>query len=277
MKYDPIKTQLGKTFNKSAFLRKLFYSLLDLLLLRTWHVKYAIRKHLSCKRKDTLNILDAGMGFGQYSYYLARKFHTWNIKGIDVKEKQIADCNAFFAKIKRNNAFFVFGNLVCLDEINKYDFILSVDVMEHIEEDNLVFSNFYCAMKDGGMLLISTPSDKGGSDVQHNHEDEHSFVGEHVRNGYNINAIQLQLKKAGFSKTEAFYTYSPLGIIAWKLSMKFPISMLNVSKLFYLLLPIYYFLFFPLCLLLNVFDVHCRHQKGAGLIVKAWKRNVSIF
>jgi hypothetical protein len=39
MQYDPIKKTLGTVFNKTPFLRILFYRLLDLLLLRTWHVK----------------------------------------------------------------------------------------------------------------------------------------------------------------------------------------------------------------------------------------------
>jgi 2-polyprenyl-3-methyl-5-hydroxy-6-metoxy-1,4-benzoquinol methylase len=272
MKYDPVKRQLGNGFNKSPFLRKLFYALLDILLLRTWHVKRAIRQHLSDRRKEPLHALDAGMGFGQYSYYLARNFRAWSVKGVDVKEEQVADCNAFFSKIHFKNASFTIGNLTRLEEKERYDFILSVDVMEHIEEDNLVFSNFYNAMKEGGMLLISTPSDQGGSDVHHHHEDEHSFVDEHVRNGYNISTIQLQLKKAGFSKTEAQYTYGIPGKIAWKLSMKYPILMLNASKLFFILLPLYYSIFFPLCLILNGFDLRGKHRTGTGLIVKAWKK-----
>jgi len=272
MKYDPVKKQLGNTFNKSPFLRKLFYELLDLLLLRTWHVKRAIRQHLSNRRKEQLHVLDAGMGFGQYSYYLARKFRQWNIRGIDVKAEQVDDCNMFFTKTNLKNASFATGDLTRLDEKEQYDFILSVDVMEHIKDDNLVFSNFYNAMKDNGMLLISTPSDQGGSDVHHHHEDEHSFVDEHVRNGYNISAIQLQLKKAGFTYTEASYSYGIPGKIAWKLSMKYPIQMLNISKFFFILLPVYYLIFFPLCLILNGFDLCCKHRTGTGLIVKAWKK-----
>jgi len=38
MQYDPIKRSLGNVFNKSPFLRKTFYRLLDLLLLRAWHI-----------------------------------------------------------------------------------------------------------------------------------------------------------------------------------------------------------------------------------------------
>ena len=64
MEYDPIKQSLGKAFNSTPALRRLFYKLLDLLLLRTWHVKKEIREW-SRGRKGPANILDAGMGFGQ--------------------------------------------------------------------------------------------------------------------------------------------------------------------------------------------------------------------
>ena len=57
----------------------------------------------------------------------------------------------------------------CSAILNIYNIILSVDVMEHIEEDVLVFQNFYKSLKNNGVLLISTPSDKGGSDVHNDH------------------------------------------------------------------------------------------------------------
>ncbi len=111
-----------------------------------------------------------------------------------------------------------------------YDIILSVDVMEHIEEDELVFRNFYRALKPGGIILISTPSDKGGSDV-HN-DEEQSFIDEHVRDGYSIDEISQKLTHAGFNNIKASYTYGKPGNISWRLSMKYPVEMLNISKAF---------------------------------------------
>ena len=43
MQYDPVKRQLGSVFKRSPFLRRLFYRLLDLLLLRAWHVHRELR------------------------------------------------------------------------------------------------------------------------------------------------------------------------------------------------------------------------------------------
>lgn len=268
MQYDPIKRTLGKVFNKSPLLRILFYRLLDLLLLRTWHVKRAIRIWAKGKCKD-IQILDAGSGFGQYSFYLSKKNKNWKIIGADVKEEQVEDCNVFFKKIKRSNVSFRIEDLTIFSEEGTYDLILSVDVMEHILEDNQVFKNFHTSLKPGGMVLISTPSDQGGSDV-HDHDHE-SFIDEHVRDGYNINEVQEKLKLAGFKRTDARYNYGIPGKISWKVSMKYPIIMLNFSKLFFVVLPFYYLVTFPFSMILNYLDVHLTHKTGTGLIVKAWK------
>jgi hypothetical protein len=109
----------------------------------------------------------------------------------------------------------------------------------------------------------------GGSDV---HDDgETSFIEEHVRDGYGIDEIEEKCKRAGFSKVEARYSYGAPGKISWKLSMKYPMLLLNKSKAFFIILPFYYLVTMPFSLLLNVFDVNGTHSTGTGLIVKAWK------
>jgi SAM-dependent methyltransferase len=269
MQYDPIKRFLGKLFSKTPFLRIVFYKLLDLLLLRTWHVKREIRAWGEC-RKGKQRILDAGSGFGQYSFFLSGMNKNWSVEAVDVKEEQVADCNAFFNRIGRMNVDFSTADLTTFSEHDMYDMILSVDVMEHILEDELVFRNFYDALTQGGMVLISTPSDQGGSDV-YDHDEEASFIDEHVRDGYNITEIGEKLKRAGFSGIEARYSYGKPGQIGWRLSMKYPILLLNVSKLFFILLPFYYLVTFPFALLFNWIDVAFEHKTGTGLIVKAYK------
>ena len=83
------------------------------------------------------------------------------------------------------------------------------------------------------MLLISNPSDQGGSDVKS--ESDSSFIEEHVRDGYNIKEIEQKLLSAGFSKVESKYSYGTPGKISWRLSMKYPILMLGSSKLFFII------------------------------------------
>jgi len=270
MEYDPIKRSLGNIFNKNPFLRKVFYRLLDLLLLRAWHIHRELNKWLRISPSDA-NILDAGAGFGQYSFWLHDKNPSFKILSVDVKEEQVEDCNNFFNKIGAENVKFEIADLTKFQIREKFDLILSVDVMEHILEDVKVFENFHASLKKGGMLLISTPSDQGGSDV--NSEGEASFIEEHVRDGYNIIEIQEKLRQAGFKDIHASYSYGTPGKISWRLSMKYPIVFLGkvprIAGL--LLLPFYYLIAFPVSFLLNTADVRMNHPTGTGLIVKAIK------
>ena len=270
MQYDPIKRSLGKVFNRKPFLRILFYRLLDTLILRTWHVKKDVRNWVK-EQKQNAAILDAGSGFGQYSYFLSKLKIPVSITAVDVKEEQVTDCNAFFNSIGKTNITFKTLDLTALQDNEMYDLIISIDVMEHILDDTKVFANFSKSLKTGGMLLISTPSDKGGSDVHDHDNHEKSFIGEHVRDGYNIEDISEKLTNNGFLKVETRYVYGTPGKISWRLSMKFPIKMLGISKVFFIVLPFYYLVTFPFCLLLNCLDVAFKHKSGTGLIVNAWK------
>ena len=269
MKYDPIKRSLGSVFNRTPFLRILFYRLLDLLLLRSWH----IRKELKILRKQGFQpraIADAGSGFGQYVHCLSRKYPAASITGLDIKQEQVDDCNRFFSSIgKKELVSFEYADLTELNRKEEFDLVLSIDVMEHIEDDRGVMKHIYQSLKPGGILLISTPSDQGGSDVHHEHDE--SFIDEHVRDGYGLEEIDEKLRTAGFSEVDIRYSYGRPGKISWKLSMKYPIQLANISKLFLLLLPVYFLLVYPLCFFLNLADARGDHSTGTGLIVKCRK------
>jgi len=269
MQYEPVKQRLGKLFGRYLFTRRVFYRLLDILLLRTWHVHRELRRYGCANRGKALRVLDAGSGLGQYSWYLARRFPSWDITATDINEEAISDSQDFFRRSGVTNVSFRTGDLAEFVEPGTYDLVLSVDVMEHIEEDTRVFQNLCRSMKPGGMLLISTPSDQGGSDVHGT--GEQSFIEEHVRDGYNRDEIEKKLKDAGFHYVESKYTYGKPGSVAWRISMKYPITWLGRFRGALLILPFYYLITMPLVLALNLWDVKARHDKGTGLLVKAFK------
>ena|SRR5436190_8991951 len=272
MQYDPVKRRLGVVFNRTPFLRKVFYGLLDLLLLRAWHIQRELRKWIGFRRArpdNGLSIYDAGAGFGQYSYWLSSKLPEANITAIDVKDEQVADCNAFFQRIGRPQVRFEVGDVTKYTKPNAFELVVCVDVMEHILEDEAALRCYSTSLKPAGMLIISTPSDQGGSDVHE--EGEGSFIEEHVRDGYNIDDIRAKCLRNGFSKVDARYSYGAPGKISWKLSMKWPLLMLRSSKAFFIVLPFYYLIAYPIAFVLNMFDVRMTHPTGTGLIVKAWK------
>ncbi len=269
MKYEPIKQFLGTLFNRQPVLRIAFYKLMNLLLLRTWHVKKVIRSW-SKKQGENAHILDAGAGFGQYSYFISSLSKNYKITGIDILSEQIQDCNAFFSKINRNDRVqFYEYDITQFQNPDTYNLIAAVEVREHIEDDVKVFRNFCQSLQKDGMLVISTPSDQGGSEVHDN--DDESFIAEHVRPGYNKEELEHKLKTAGFHNITIYYSYGKPGKLAWKLSMKYPIIMLNKSKLFFLILPFYYIFTYPVAYILNHRDVQSNHRTGTGLIAIAYK------
>ena len=268
MQYDNIKRPLGDVFNRNPFLRRCFYMMLDLLLLRTWHIKKELRRLRKSLPVDA-RVLDAGAGFGQYTYYMSKLGRSWHIKAVDVKVEQVDDCNRFFSQTRQSDRVcFETADLTLFCEPDQYHLVISIDVMEHISDDLAVFRNIHTSLKSGGVLLISTPSDKGGSDADHRHD---TFIDEHVRDGYHIDEIRNKLAEAGFSEVDVQYTYGHPGHISWLLSIKYPMLMLRTSKIFFILLPFYYLAIFPFLLLFNWLDVCGRHKSGTGLKVKAKK------
>ncbi len=269
MQYDPVKNIIGDVAKKAPILRKFFYWLLGVMFLRTWYVKRALREFLGTK-KETFNLFDAGSGFGQYSYFIAKNFPTVSIHAIDVKEDYIAVCNQFFAQIGLNNVQFGVEDLTIPTHRDRFDFILSVDVMEHIADDETVFKNFYNAMRTGGKLLIHTPSNLGGSDVHK--EGDKSFVEEHARDGYSVEELTTKLKNAGFNVLYTKYSYGPIGTLSWRLGIKYPLLMVNASKVFFFILPVYYLATFWFTLLLMSIDFNSANTTGTGLLAAAEKK-----
>ena len=92
-----------------------------------------------------------------------------------------------------------------------------------------------------------------------------------MRDGYGVDDIDEKLREAGFSDIHIRYAYGKPGKISWKLSMKYPIQMVNFSKLFLILLPFYYLVTYPISYCLNRADVRREHQTGTGLIVRCKK------
>ena len=268
MQYDPIKRDASRIFNCCRWTRVLFYRLLHLLLLRSWYVRSEIKLWAGSAPSDAA-VLDAGSGFGQYVHFVSRLGRNFRVKGIDLKVDELAICNKFFGGERYGGTVsFEKADLTTFVEPDSYDLALCIDVLEHIEDDVTVMRNLRRSLKPGGMLIISTPSDKGGSDV--NHEDDSSFIGEHVRDGYGIEEITGKLSQAGFRRVEARYSYRRWGRLSWKISMKYPVKMVNLGNIFFVVLPVYYLITLPFAMMLNFFDLYGRRGTGTGLIVKAW-------
>ena len=200
MQYEPIKKVLGNFFNKNVYSRIIFYRLLDFMMIKTWHIHRQLGAWAK-KRGNFAHILDAAGGFGHYTYYLSQKNIHWNILSVDINTEQVCDCNTFFQKLKRHNVVFKSMNLEEMEDENAFDLILSIGVLEYIKNDEVVLKNFYRALKDGGMLLISSPSLRS----------KNPSTTEQVRRGYGKKELEKQLKELGFKHVKSRYIVGIMG------------------------------------------------------------------
>lgn len=269
MHYDPIKNIFARFIKSNKLLRGLFYWLLNLFFLRSWYIRKILKRLIPKIKSPEPKIFDAGTGFAQYSYFIAKKFPYINILAVDIKDDYLLEAKDFFMKMNLNNVEFEKKDLKEINYHNEFDLILCVDVMEHIDDDVTVLKNFFNSLKNDGYLIINTPSIFGGSDV-HNERDQ-SFISEHFRNGYSKEDLFEKLSQAGFTIMDGFYTYGFWGDKAWRIGIKLPMVFLNRNKLFFIILPLYYLIVIPFFLLMNYIDTKSKIQIGTGLIVIAKK------
>ncbi|MEL6770609.1 MAG: class I SAM-dependent methyltransferase [Bacteroidota bacterium] len=270
--YDPVKDRLGDLAEKSPALTKGFYRTLDLVFLRAWYVHRRLRALIARLPQDRpINVLDAGTGFGQYAYFLLREFPQVRVHAVDIKDDYLDRAERFFKQTPyADRVSFGWRDLTAPQpETDAYDLILSVDVMEHIEDDRGVFRNFRQMLRPGGYVLVNTPSDLGGSGITE--EGQESFIGEHVRDGYNVGELYEKLDTAGLTPVLHEYTYGRYGSAAWRLLVKWPIQALNASWLTAPLVGAYYLGALPAGLALNRADLQTPNAEGTGLLVVAQK------
>ena len=233
------------------------------MFLRSWYVRRELTELRRKFGKTNIKIYDAGSGFGQYTYFMAKNLTPCNILSVDIKKDWINDCKDFFGKKNIQNVSFAVEDLTSINYHNKFDLIVCVDVMEHIKEDEKVFSNFFNSLKHGGFLLINSPSVFGGSDVHH--DEEESFIGEHTRDGYSKEDIETKLHPLGFTTYKCKYTYGFWGDKSWRLGIKYPMLLLNISKIFLIILPLYYLLTLPFTLIMMQLDFSSNNKSGSGI------------
>jgi len=260
MKYDPIKNLVFGIIKITPAFRRVFFATLDLLLLRQCHVKKKISENFN--PKEPLAFYDAGAGFCQYSDFVLRKWKKSQVFALDLKTEYMsnyaASANICFPK----RFEWSYGDLVTYKPVQMFNLISAIDILEHIEDDKQVMTNFYDCLKPGGKLIISTPSDL---------DEAAKFTAEHVRPGYAPAELKSKLVSAGFRIVSFEFSYGKYGKLSWKLAIKYPLMLLAISKLLILVLPIYYVCTYPVIYLLMKKDISRFNKQGNGLIVVAEK------
>ncbi|HJP34721.1 MAG TPA: class I SAM-dependent methyltransferase, partial [Gammaproteobacteria bacterium] len=95
-------------------------------------------------------VLDAGCGRGVFSYQLAKRFPKAEIVAVDIDSSQLERNAAIAAKAKLENVSFVENDISRLTFEDEFDLVLSVDNLEHLEDDLQGLMSIYSALKQNG-------------------------------------------------------------------------------------------------------------------------------
>lgn len=122
---------------------------------RLQYIISQIRNHYGLGLElDNLKILDVGCGGGIVSIPLSRL--CANVTGIDLGKENI-DVATQKAKSEGLDAEFL--NIKISDLVNsekKYDVVLCLEVLEHVENPELFLGDLAKLVKDNGILIVST-------------------------------------------------------------------------------------------------------------------------
>jgi len=218
------------------------------------------KKIMSCylKNKRLKNILDAGCGIGAYTFFLSNLFPGSKVEGGDIDKFKLHWCQIMNEELAIQNVSFSFLDISKKSKKDGFNLVVTIDVLEHIENYKTAIRNLHALLKKNGFLYIHVPQPNQkriiGALKKWHHED-------HVHEGISKNELENTLKKTGFKIITSKETFGFFGKLAWE------INHLALSKSFVIA-----GITFPFLYILAIIDGFWNNRKGLGLAVLAQKK-----
>lgn len=145
---------------EQSAMAKLLYRAIGLADPAHWlHARYfmdAVGRHM---RYPPKNILDAGCGRGDFSFWLARRFPDANVLGVDLDTGRIERNRETATALGIGNARFEVQDIARAAESGTpWDFICAIDVLEHVPHQQEAFNALGRGLAMGGLLFIHMPT-----------------------------------------------------------------------------------------------------------------------
>jgi len=221
---------------------------------RSMHFK-DLQKNI--KKKNINKILDAGSGIGAYTFWLSKIYPKAKVDGFDIDKGKLEFSKSFAKELGFKNAKFYYADISKGKGRNKYDLIVNVDVLEHINNYKKTLSNFYNLLNNSGYLYIHTPQ---LNQIRIFKQLNKWYHEDHAREGFDPEKLKKELESLGFKTIKSRNTFGSFGSLAWELNH------LLLSKSLFLAGIVY-----PLLLLIAQVDIFWKNKKGLGIAILAKK------
>lgn len=160
-------------------------------------------------------VLDAGSGGGGLALTIARMHPSLLVDGIELAPDKVTQCEAEARGRGLENLRFAIGDLTAIGRTSEYDLVYSVDVLEHVPDDQAAMRSIAAALRPGGIALIHVPRAhprRFFAALEDHHQDDH------VRDGYDPEDLRARLTAAGLAEVAIDRTFGPAGELAWELA-----------------------------------------------------------
>ena len=220
------------------------------------------RRVLPLVTGDYRRVLDAGCGQGAITFELARRLPASVVTGVDL-DRALVDRNRQLARrCGLKNCTFECLDITRALPDDRFDLILSLDFLEHVQDDDTVLRALHASLASGGELIVHVPGYHRrwfllGWEVNFEVEG-------HCRPGYERDDIVDKVEKAGFEVAESFYTYGWLETVTNNVSYLITRARMERKAL--------YSMVFPALLCISYLGRNSRPKRGAGVLVRARKR-----
>lgn len=222
-------------------------------------LRIRLRRVLPATDGTYRDILDAGCGGGVFSLELAKRHPNAQVVGVELEQALVDRANEIARRAGLTNLRFQQGDVTKLDFDAAFDLVVSVDNLEHVEDDVTAMKGLLRALRPGGRLVNHVPGYERrwfvfGRRVNFD-------VPGHVRPGYRSEELVSKLGNAGFEVEESHYTY---GIIeTFTNNISYSISGADQQR------KVLYALAFPFLLALSYLGKWSRPRWGAGVLAVA--------
>ncbi len=222
-------------------------------------LRIRLRRVLPATDGSFANILDAGCGNGVFSLELAKRHPEAQVIGVELEPELVARANEIARRAGLANLRFQQGDVTKLDFDAEFDLVVSVDNLEHVEDDVTAMTGLLRALRPGGRLVNHVPG----------YERRWFVIGRrvnfdvpgHVRPGYRSEELVAKLRDAGFEVEEHHSTY---GIIeTFTNNISYTISGADQRR------KLLYALAFPFLLAVSYLGKWSRPRWGAGVLAVA--------
>jgi 2-polyprenyl-3-methyl-5-hydroxy-6-metoxy-1,4-benzoquinol methylase len=166
------------------------------------------------------HILDLGCGRGEFATMIAEGLPQAQVTALDIRLHTVARLNRVIKHMKLKNVTTFLGQLEQIPPMRKFDFIYSVDVFEHILEEEMPFAAAYERLKPGGYLLVKMPSKHQSTILPAVWFKEHEdwLKEEHIGQVYELNDLKNRFESEGFELVYSAYADGLWSRLAWEIA-----------------------------------------------------------